>query len=335
MTHEVERRVRLLERIIVVCARAADARGLVTEVGDTLATGLGATGVATWLDVRVAPGTFGLVSRAGLPVAAAPDLVDVHHLGQAGRTVLSGEVVAARSPREVSRRYAGSPTALLRAGHQAVVTVPFVHEEDCLGIVLLCFAEPWTSGEPGLRDLHSAGILTGQSIARLLLQDRLRRLATHDTLTGLPNRTHLIDRLEQALARSARTLAPVSIVFVDLEDFSAVNDRWGRAVGDVVLQQAAQRISVAVRDIDFVARLGADEFVVLCEDSDPDAAAAVAARIVRGMAVPVPVDGQRVRVRANLGTVVHHASTTPTDAEWLLSEADRALDDAKARRAAG
>ena len=103
---------------------------------------------------------------------------------------------------------------------------------------------------------------------RKALERRLLHQASHDTLTGLPNRTLLRDRVEQALARRRRSGAPLAVIFLDLDDFKNVNDTLGHAAGDAVLQEVARRLDSCIRGCDTATRLGGDEFAVLIDDLD-------------------------------------------------------------------
>ena len=105
---------------------------------------------------------------------------------------------------------------------------------------------------------------------RKRLEQELSRQAVHDSLTGLPNRALLADRLTQALAGAARRDAPVSVLFLDLDQFKTVNDANGHLIGDELLVKVAARLGTAIRPSDTLARFGGDEFVVVCEDADVD-----------------------------------------------------------------
>ena len=150
----------------------------------------------------------------------------------------------------------------------------------------------------------------------------LRHAALHDSLTGLPNRALLLDRLEHALARQAST----AVVFVDLDQFKIVNDSRGHGAGDELLVAVARRLSSAVRGSDTVGRFGGDEFVVICEDVDEQGAIDVAEGLLQTLREDVVVDGAPVHVRASLGVAVSPAPS----ASDLLRYADTAMYTAKA-----
>ncbi len=105
---------------------------------------------------------------------------------------------------------------------------------------------------------------TDEELARR--EDELAFLATHDALTGLPNRTLILDRVEQMLARSTRSKTPVAALFVDLDNFKQINDTFGHAVGDELLRAVTARLGGVIRDADALGRLGGDEFVVISEE---------------------------------------------------------------------
>ena len=166
-------------------------------------------------------------------------------------------------------------------------------------------------------------------------EERLRRAATHDMLTGLANRALLGERLDAALARTGRDDGAVGVVFCDLDGFKSVNDAAGHMAGDAVLVEVAQRLRHAVRDADVVARLGGDEFVVVVDAPERDRAdelvAAVVRRVERSLRTPVEVGGIPHTVRASVGYAV--APRDGTRATELLAAADAAMY--RAKRAGG
>ncbi|MDB5876266.1 MAG: hypothetical protein JWQ07_5708 [Ramlibacter sp.] len=179
-----------------------------------------------------------------------------------------------------------------------------------------------------LDDPDIAGIVcTGRDVtARVEAQEELRRRALRDELTGLANRPLLSDRIEQALARSARTgNSPVAVIFADLDQFKLINDSWGHTAGDRLLVQVARRLTDAARDADTVARFGGDEFVIVCEGTDQPSAHAVAQRLQQALADPFDLDGRRAYVQASMGIAV----SPPHSAPDLLRFADAAMYAAK------
>ena len=164
---------------------------------------------------------------------------------------------------------------------------------------------------------------------RKRIQDRLAYEATHDTLTGLPLRKLLLDRLELALAGSRRRGTVVAALFVDLDNFKRVNDSLGHAAGDELLIMVGDRIRTAVREVDTPGRFGGDEFVVICPDlGDALDAVAVAERIRTQVERPFVVRGIEVFVAASVGIAI---SEPETDAATLLRRADTAVYRAKDR----
>ncbi len=167
-------------------------------------------------------------------------------------------------------------------------------------------------------------VLTGHDVTdRVQLEDRLAHDATHDRLTGLPNLALVHDRLEQALVRAERTGSRVAVVFGDLDDFKAVNDRQGHRVGDLLLVGVAQRLRAAARAMDTVGRYAGDEFVIVCEELTDDAGARLAAeRLHREVARPLEVDGSPIEVAMSLGVALARPGESP---ESVLDRADRAM----------
>jgi len=156
----------------------------------------------------------------------------------------------------------------------------------------------------------------------------LQHLATHDTLTGLPNRYLMMDRLERILLQAQRSDTIVGVLFIDLDSFKAVNDAHGHAFGDLLLRAIAQRLVRSVRSSDTVARIGGDEFVVILGTLDKgEHATVVAGNLRRILARPLTLERRRVKVTVSIGISLRpqHGS----DAEVLLRAADYAMYLAK------
>jgi diguanylate cyclase (GGDEF)-like protein len=162
-------------------------------------------------------------------------------------------------------------------------------------------------------------------------RERLAHQAFHDALTGLPNRALFRDRLDHALAMRRRAGGGLAVLFLDLDDFKAVNDRYGHAIGDKLLRVAAERIGAGVRDGDTVARLGGDEFAVLLEGSGD--AEGIARGLLEALRRPYDLDGRLVTIGASVGLVeaadraMHRTDdrTGESTADWLVRRADAAM----------
>ncbi len=159
-------------------------------------------------------------------------------------------------------------------------------------------------------------------------RDRLAHLAMHDQLTGLPNRALLMDRAEHALKRRYVEPERVALMFVDLDRFKLVNDSMGHAAGDELLRQTAARLGALVRAEDTVARIGGDEFVVLCEGIPPAQAERLAEHVVQAFRTPFLLAGREAFVTASVGLAVTIEDTAVGAAE-LLGNADTAMYQAK------
>jgi diguanylate cyclase (GGDEF)-like protein/PAS domain S-box-containing protein len=165
---------------------------------------------------------------------------------------------------------------------------------------------------------------------RRLLEARLAHQALQDPLTGLPNRRCLSERLDAALARSRENGGRVGLLFLDLDNFKAVNDELGHDAGDDVLIEVAERLRRDLRGQDSVARLGGDEFVVLLEEVDEiGTAIAVAERILATVKEPIQTGLESCRLTASVGIMLSEAATA--DAEELLRGSDAAMYTAKSR----
>jgi len=174
----------------------------------------------------------------------------------------------------------------------------------------------------------SVALLSGSIVERDHLQTRLAYQATHDSLTGIGNRPAAISAIRAAMHRAARTGATVAILFIDLNDFKAVNDSHGHGVGDEVLRQVAARLKVDLRSGDFVARLGGDEFVVVADGiDDVTEATDLARRIINAVIRPIEVDDICIRIGAAVGVAM--TLDGPEEALRLLARADAAMYRAK------
>ena len=333
----LQERQSLLERLFKI-QRSISHRAPIQSVLDAITEGaaelLGDEVVALRLVDEEEPTTTLLVSSVGL------DAETLHHLRRAPLS----DGVAARCIREermvIAEDYASTPGAfspLVDTGLQSVMAAPVHRNGTVVGSLVV-------GGRSDSRTYSSAEqelLLAFAEHASLALNDAsaveaMRRAfgeavhqATHDALTGLPNRTLVIDRLTHALARARRRPNGPAVLFVDLDRFKVVNDSLGHSVGDEVLIKVAQRLLDAVRPGDTVARLAGDEFVVVCEDVESDTEVmALAERLADAVAAPIPLYGRDAIITASIGIAV---AASDARAEDLLRDADVAMYRAKER----
>ena len=186
---------------------------------------------------------------------------------------------------------------------------------DEIGVLARCFDRMRREIKSQMDVLHSK-------------QDELVHLASHDVLTGLPNRMLFMNKLEVAIQQAAAQREQLAVLFVDLDRFKQINDRFGHSVGDAVLIAVARRLQHALRSDDVVARLGGDEFIVLITGTrSSDAVSGIAASIMAVLGDELVIDGQPMTVGASIG--ISQFPADGTSAEELLLNADAAMYAAK------
>ena len=171
-------------------------------------------------------------------------------------------------------------------------------------------------------------LLQEEILERRQAEARVHHMAYHDSLTGLPNRALLTDRLERAILAARRAGSKLAVMFIDLDRFKTINDSLGHLIGDYLLKDVANRLCRAVRASDTVARLGGDEFVVLV----PGVAALeechqVGEKIIEALAVPVPIEGHLLHISPSIGICLY--PDDGGDVETLMRHADAAMYHAK------
>jgi diguanylate cyclase (GGDEF)-like protein len=245
-----------------------------------------------------------------------------------------GEAVLVPDLRLDDRFPTFAPRAL-EEGLAAVFTFPLRQDDHQLGALDLyrTSAGPMNPGAmtaaQTLADVAAAYLLNAQ--ARSDLRDsseRARESALHDGLTGLPNRTLLVQRLVHAILRCRRSEKLVAVLFADLDRFKAVNDTYGHHVGDELLVAVAARLTELLRPGDTLARLAGDEFVILCEELDhPSQVEALATRIDRALGEAFVLSGLEVQISASVG--IAFAGRGDDVPEQILQDADTAMYQAK------
>jgi diguanylate cyclase (GGDEF)-like protein/PAS domain S-box-containing protein len=207
--------------------------------------------------------------------------------------------------------------------------VEFENEATALGVTRTTH----TSYIPDLdQDGSVQGIYTLSSDVTALkeVERKLQALARYDTLTGLPNRLLVNEKLPEVLARADRTGNALALMYLDVDRFKAINDGLGHAAGDEVLQEFARRLVTSVRTTDTVARLAGDEFVIILEGlHDHGEVHAIAQKIVNQVSLPMQVGERELAVTTSVGVAFHDPSQPATTAALLLAKADEALYAAK------
>jgi diguanylate cyclase (GGDEF)-like protein len=226
----------------------------------------------------------------------------------------------------------------VQAGLTAVFTFPLNHGDRRLGALDLYrdaageLSSDAIDAAHTLADVAAAYLINAQARADLQdMSDRSRDAALHDALTGLPNRTLLLERLHHAFSRSRRSSKTSAVFFVDLDRFKTVNDSYGHEVGDQLLIATARRLADVLRPGDTLARLAGDEFVILCEELEDDAQAdTIALRMDAELSEPFVLPTVEINLTASIG--IAFTDRDIDSAEQVLHDADRAMYRTKRRR---
>jgi diguanylate cyclase (GGDEF)-like protein len=227
------------------------------------------------------------------------------------------------------------------AGLVAVFAFPLRHSDGRLGALDLYRSTPGPLDEADmaaaqtLADVAAAYLVNaqGREDARMT-SDSFRHSASHDALTGLPNRSLLLQRIQHAAQRGRRSHTHTAVLFVDIDRFKLVNDAYGHQVGDELLVAIGQRLSALVRPGDTLARFAGDEFVFLCEDMESAAdGELLGSRIDRAFLEPFVLTGVQLAVTASVGLAFAGAGEAVST--YLVSNADIAMYQAKRKGGAG
>ncbi len=244
------------------------------------------------------------------------DLPAIDRKGETARDLVRDCVAAGTILRSESDRFATNLEQRLTGADKSGFTI---HKQD--GRTLSLTFQPMENG--------GSVALVEDITERREAEARIRHLARYDSLTGLPNRMHLRERMEATLAAAGSK--PSAILFVDLDQFKQVNDTLGHPRGDLLLSAVADRLRRLVRESDIVARFGGDEFVVVqTPTAGPEEAATLARRIVAALSETYEIDGHQVVIGATIGIAM--APRDATGADHLLKNADMALYWSKAEQ---
>jgi diguanylate cyclase (GGDEF)-like protein/PAS domain S-box-containing protein len=290
--------------------------------------------------------------------AAVEALREVLGTDRTGVTQIVGDQLVIRcstwtgSPRALDLHGTSVSAAAIRADGPVLVGDRQARDHEPLGgaladlhatmaAVVHVGGKPWGTLTGGSRDATSsfddvdllfltavANVLSA-ALERMAAEDEIRHQALHDPLTGLANRTLLVDRLAVSLGRAQESGRAVGVLFVDVDHFKTVNDAHGHAAGDALLVAVGERLRAAARPGDTVARLSGDEFVLVADGvADEVAASALAARVAAVLEEPFEIAGKALRATVSIGIAL---STADADVHGMLRDADVAMYRAKAR----
>jgi diguanylate cyclase (GGDEF)-like protein/PAS domain S-box-containing protein len=262
-----------------------------------------------------------------------PYYTEVHDEGfelqQTAIGTLCAEVIRTRQPLLLGPESLASLPKELRTVNDSNavcwLVVPLNSHKATIGALVLkgnSGGARYTEKDKELLQFVSTQVAT--AIERKQLHARLKHMAQYDGLTGLPNRGLLYDRLKMALARTRREQGQMSLLYLDLNNFKQVNDSFGHVAGDELLQEVANRLKRCVRELDTVARMGGDEFVVLLENIElPEHAANVAKKIRSAISQPIKIEGRSLCILPSIGIALYpdHGD----EPQQLLRYADEAM----------
>ncbi|MEW6314390.1 MAG: EAL domain-containing protein [Pseudomonadota bacterium] len=231
--------------------------------------------------------------------------------------------------------------AARKAGFAAVASFPLWQEGEVVGVMSLYPAQPDFFDQPLIDLLIEMARDISFALDNFKREDRRKRaeetlvarerqlemLAHYDTLTGLPNRILLQDRVDQALTHASRHNKRVGLLYVDLDRFKNINDSLGHFIGDVLLQAMAQRFRTCIRDEDTISRLGGDEFIVVLPDTNIEGAAHVAQKILISAGERYEIEGHEMTVTPSIGISIYPEDGRNFDT--LFKNADAAMHHAK------
>jgi diguanylate cyclase (GGDEF)-like protein len=209
--------------------------------------------------------------------------------------------------------------------------VPILHNMRMTGMILSFFAEERAASHVEEHMMESWGQFASLAVERRGLYEQLSFRAQYDPLTTLLNRASLYDRADAQIRNTSAERSAMAVLYLDVDDFKEINDRFGHGAGDKVLPNISQRILKSVRQTDFAARIGGDEFVVILPGvSDRREASRIAGLLTNAIEQPVPFNGRELRVGASVGTSIYPDDGAHTDA--LLKIADEDMYREKLRR---
>ncbi|MFM9918920.1 diguanylate cyclase [Lacisediminihabitans sp. H27-G8] len=242
----------------------------------------------------------------------------------------SSQIVVLKNIDEALARYPSTGHAMAAARVDALWAVPLIAEGIVVGVLVCYFGRERAIDDSGALLMGTLAWQAMLVLSRIRLHDELHHLALHDPLTGLANRRLLEECLAPTLAAAHRHGGPVTVIFLDLDGFKAINDSLGHSRGDVILRVVADRLVAAVRQDDVVGRLGGDEFLIVCADSDQAEGSAVAERLRVAVRTPDDRLPAEQTLTVSIGVAVYRPRAGhPISGADLIATADSAMYESK------
>jgi diguanylate cyclase (GGDEF)-like protein len=243
-------------------------------------------------------------------------------------TLAGGQVLVVRSPEDADRHVpgAGMSTAYRAAGIEAAIASPIQSKGESIGSMICYFDHPREFDEEAVPLAEALSNQAAQAIARVRLEESLRRAAMHDEVTGLPRRRLFEEDVTQTLLLD---FPVVAVIFADLDGFKAVNDLLGHPAGDVLLREVGTRLRGVIRERDILGRFGGDEFIIVAAVDHPTDAEVLAERIRASVAEPYDGLPSELSITASIGVVTVEYPESPVIIDQLIRAADHAMYDAK------
>lgn len=242
-------------------------------------------------------------------------------------TLGAGQVLVVRTPDDADRYVPGvGMSGVYRAaGIHAAIASPMVSHGEAVGVMICFFDHPREFDEEAVPLAEALSNQAAQAISRIRLEETLRRAAMHDEVTGLPNRRLVEEDVTRTLLN---TSAALSVIFIDLDGFKAVNDQLGHAAGDALLREVGVRLRGVIRDSDVLGRFGGDEFIAVASVESEGDAAVLADRIRTAIAERYDELPAEITITASVGVVTVANDGAPV-MDQLIRAADHAMYEAK------
>lgn len=248
-------------------------------------------------------------------------------VGSCGTSTFTGERVLVEDI-ETDPKWEKLKHAALKHGLRSCWSEPIIDSSgSVLGAFGMYYNHPGLPNEQESNDLRSAARLTSIVMERDHSQKRIQKLAYTDEVTGLASRANFYQKLEKSIKISDRYERRFALLYVDLDNFKSINDSLGHDAGDIVLKTISERLESTIRDIDYIARIGGDEFCVLIEEVGNDCAALLAQRCLESVSDPIELSSRKFIPTCSIG--IAHYPDDGEDLSTLMKTADTSLYAAK------